>query len=394
MLVEVTEVSQAMTANAKRSASAGAQVADDETLWRAVLKRDATFDGTIFFAVRSTGIYCRPSCPARRPRREQVVFFQIPEAAERAGFRSCRRCRPHSTAMNDPQVEMVRQACRYIESQDQLPTLENLSEHTGVSPYHLQRVFKRVAGITPRQYAEANRLDQFKAGVKKGATVTGAMYEAGYGSSSRLYERAPAQLGMTPADYRRGGKGVRINYTIAGCSLGRLLVAGTEKGVCSVRLGDSDAALEANLLSEYPAAGVNRDDEALSEWVEQLLSHLNGEQPHLDLPLDVQATAFQWNVWEKLREIPYGSTRSYSEIARAMGRPTAARAVARACAANPVALVIPCHRVVREDKSLGGYRWGIERKQALLKRERSRSTDDAERSPSPDVTDNADFQSV
>jgi AraC family transcriptional regulator of adaptative response/methylated-DNA-[protein]-cysteine methyltransferase len=394
MLVEVTEVSKAMAANAKRSADAGGQVADDETLWRAVLKRDATFDGTIFFAVRSTGIYCRPSCPARRPRREQVVFFQIPEAAERAGFRSCRRCRPHSTAMNDPQVEMVRQACRYIESQDQLPTLENLSEHTGVSPYHLQRVFKRVAGITPRQYAEANRLDQFKAGVKKGATVTGAMYEAGYGSSSRLYERAPAQLGMTPADYRRGGKGVRINYTIAGCSLGRLLVAGTEKGVCSVRLGDSDAALEANLLSEYPAAGVNRDDEALSEWVEQLLSHLNGEQPHLDLPLDVQATAFQWNVWEKLREIPYGSTRSYSEIARAMGRPTATRAVARACAANPVALVIPCHRVVREDKSLGGYRWGIERKQALLKRERSRSTDDAERSPSPDVTDNADFQSV
>jgi AraC family transcriptional regulator of adaptative response/methylated-DNA-[protein]-cysteine methyltransferase len=215
------------------------------------------------------------------------------------------------------------------------------------------------------------RLDQFKAGVKKGATVTEAMYEAGYGSSSRLYERAPSRLGMTPADYRRGGKGVRINYTIAGCSLGRLLVAGTEKGVCSVRLGDSDAVLEANFLSEYPAADVNRDDEALSEWVEQLLSHLNGDQPHLDLPLDVQATAFQWSVWEKLREIPYGSTRSYGDIARAMGRPTATRAVARACATNPVALVIPCHRVVREDKSLGGYRWGIERKQTLLEQERS-----------------------
>jgi AraC family transcriptional regulator of adaptative response/methylated-DNA-[protein]-cysteine methyltransferase len=372
MLVEVTEVSEAIALTKQRSTRAGAESADDEACWRAVLDRDTRFDGRVFFAVRSTGIYCRPSCPARRPRREQVVFFRIPEAAERAGFRSCRRCRPRNAAMTDPQVEMVRRACLYIENHvGESPTLEDLSSHTGVSPYHLQRVFKRIAGITPRQYAEAMRLDQFKTGVKKGATVTGAMYEAGYGSSSRLYERAPSRLGMTPADYRRGGKGVRINYTIAACSLGRLLVAGTEKGVCSVRLGDSDAVLEANLLSEYPAADVNRDDEALSEWVEQLLSHLNGERPHLDLPLDVQATAFQWSVWEKLREIPYGSTRSYGDIARAMGRPTATRAVARACATNPVALVIPCHRVVREDKSLGGYRWGIERKQTLLEHERS-----------------------
>jgi AraC family transcriptional regulator of adaptative response/methylated-DNA-[protein]-cysteine methyltransferase len=197
------------------------------------------------------------------------------------------------------------------------------------------------------------------------------MYDAGYGSSSRLYERAPAQLGMTPADYRRGGKGVKISYTTAGCSLGRLLVAGTAKGVCSVRLGDSDAELERNLQMEYPAAEINRDDKALSKWVEELLSHLDGERPHLDLPLDVQATAFQWSVWEKLREIPYGTTRSYGDVARAIGRPTATRAVARACATNPVALVIPCHRVIREDKGLGGYRWGIERKQKLLARERS-----------------------
>jgi AraC family transcriptional regulator of adaptative response/methylated-DNA-[protein]-cysteine methyltransferase len=372
MLVEVTEVSEAIALTKQRSTDAGAESSDDEACWRAVLNRDTRFDGRVFFAVRSTGIYCRPSCPARRPRREQVVFFRIPEAAERAGFRSCRRCRPRNAAMTDPQVEMVRRACLYIENHvAESPTLEDLSSHTGVSPYHLQRVFKRIAGITPRQYAEAMRLDQFKAGVKKGATVTGAMYDAGYGSSSRLYERAPAQLGMTPADYRRGGKGARINYTIAACSLGRLLVAGTEKGVCSVRLGDSDAVLEATLLSEYPAADVNRNDEALSEWIEQLLRHLNGERPHLDLPLDVQATAFQWSVWEKLREIPYGSTRSYGDIARAMGRPTATRAVARACATNPVALVIPCHRVVREDKSLGGYRWGIERKQTLLEQERS-----------------------
>jgi AraC family transcriptional regulator of adaptative response/methylated-DNA-[protein]-cysteine methyltransferase len=372
MLVEVTKVSQTMTADEKRITYPGPQTTDDEAFWRAVLDRDAKFDGSVFFAVRSTGIYCRPSCPARRPRREQVVFFRIPEAAETAGFRSCRRCRPRSAAMTDPQVEMVRQACRYIENQDgELLTLENLSEHTGVSPYHLQRVFKRVAGVTPRQYAEAFRLSKFKASVKKGESVSGAMYVAGYGSSSRLYERAPTQLGMTPASYRRGGKGVRITYAIAGCSLGRLLVAATEKGVCVVRLGDSDAALEADLLSEYPAADSNRDDEALTDWVEQLLSHLDGHHPHLDLPLDVQATAFQWSVWQKLREIPYGSTRSYSEVARGLGRPTATRAVARACATNPVALVIPCHRVVREDKSLGGYRWGIERKEALLKRESS-----------------------
>jgi len=371
MLVEVFDMSEAIALSKQRSTYPSVESPDDEAYWRAVLDRDTRFDGKVFFAVRSTGIYCRPSCPARRPRREQVVFFRMPEAAERAGFRSCRRCRPRNAAMTDPQVEMVRRTCLYIERHiDELPTLDDLSAHTGVSPYHLQRVFKRLAGITPRQYAEAMRLDQFKAGVKKGATVTGAMYEAGYGSSSRLYERAPSQLGMTPADYRRGGKGVRISYTIAGCSLGRLLVAGTAKGVCSVRLGDSDAVLEANLLSEYAAADVSRDDQALSEWVEQLLSHLDGRHPHLDLPLDVQATAFQWSVWEKLREIPYGSTRSYGEVARAMGRPTATRAVARACATNPVALVIPCHRVVREDKSLGGYRWGIERKRALLERER------------------------
>jgi AraC family transcriptional regulator, regulatory protein of adaptative response / methylated-DNA-[protein]-cysteine methyltransferase len=372
MLVEATEMSETIALSKRRSTDPSQESTDPEAFWRAVLERDRSFDGRVFFGVRSTGIYCRPSCPARRPRREQVVFFRIPEAAERAGFRSCRRCRPRNAAITDPHVAMVRQACDYIESHlHESPTLDDLSAHTGVSPYHLQRVFKRIAGITPRQFAEATRLDQFKTAVKKGATVTGAMYDAGYGSSSRLYERAPSRLGMTPAAYRRGGKGVSIRYTISACSLGRLLVAGTEKGVCSVRLGDSDAELEANLLNEYSSAEINRDDDALSAWVDKLLSHLDGQLPHLDLPLDLQATTFQWSVWERLREIPYGATRSYSEVARAMGRPKATRAVARACATNPVALVIPCHRVVREDKSLGGYRWGIERKQTLLERERS-----------------------
>lgn len=345
---------------------------DDETFWQAVLSRDVRFDGRVFFGVRSTGVYCRPSCPARRPRREQVVFFQIPEAAESAGFRSCRRCKPRDHVAADPRVEMVRRACRYIETHlDGSHTLDDLSAETGVSPYHLQRVFKRIVGISPRQYAAAFRLSKFKSGVKRGSSVTEAMYDAGYSSSSRLYESAPSRLGMTPADYRRGGKGTHINYTIVGCSLGRLLVAATEKGVCTVRLGDSDRALESDLLSEYQAADVKRDAQGLTPWVEQLLNHLDGKRPHLELPLDVQATAFQWTVWEKLREIPYGATRSYSEIARAIGRPAATRAVARACATNPVALVIPCHRVVREDKSLGGYRWGLERKKALLANEAS-----------------------
>jgi AraC family transcriptional regulator of adaptative response/methylated-DNA-[protein]-cysteine methyltransferase len=372
MLVEapMNEETSVMTSpNAKPSP----EMADDETLWRAVLRRDVRFDGRIFFAVRSTGIYCRPSCPARRPRREQVVFFRVPEAAEHAGFRSCRRCRPRNAVTADPHVEMVRRACHFIEARaGELPSLEDLSAHTGVSRYHLQRVFKRVAGITPRQYAEPLRLSKFKTNVKKqGGSVTRAMYDAGYGSSSRLYERAPAELGMTPADYHRSGKGLRITYTTVACSLGRLLVAATEKGVCAIRLGDSDAALEASLLSEYRAAENHRDDQALRHWVEQLSDHLNGERPHIDLPLDVQATAFQWSVWEKLREIPYGSTRSYSDVARAIGRPTATRAVARAIATNPIAVVIPCHRVIREDETLGGYRWGIERKRALLERESS-----------------------
>jgi AraC family transcriptional regulator of adaptative response/methylated-DNA-[protein]-cysteine methyltransferase len=348
-----------------------------EELWQAVQSRDAGFDGAFVFAVRSTGIYCRPSCPARRPRREQVIFFSLPEAAKQAGFRACRRCHPEKANAGDPQVELAQRVCRYIEahlddSLEEPLTLAVLGAQMGVSQYHLQRVFKRIMGITPRQYAEACRLGQLKTRLKGGESVTSAMYNVGYGSSSRLYERAPAQLGMTPATYRRGGRGMHINYTVVNCPLGRLLVAATERGICAVSLGDSDATLEAVLLSEYPAAEIRRDSRVLDEWVDILLRHLSGQQPHLDLPLDIQATAFQWRVWEELRAIPYGRTRSYSEIARAMGRPTAVRAVARACATNPVALVIPCHRVVREDNAFGGYRWGLERKRALLAQESAR----------------------
>ena len=347
---------------------------DQDELWQAVMAKDPRFDGTFVFAVSSTKIYCRPSCPSRRPHRERVSYFRLPEAAEQAGFRACRRCHPKRTTSTDPQIEMVQRACRYIETQDETSvTLADLGEHIGISAFHLQRVFKKVMGITPRQYADACRIGKFKTRVRESGSVTGAMYDAGFSSSSRLYARAPAELGMTPATYGRGGRGATINYTIVPCSLGLLLVAATERGICAVKLGDSDAGLAADLAKEYPSAEIRRADSMLSEPVDKLLNYLSGKHPDLQLPLDIQATAFQWQVWENLRAIPYGETRSYGEVAKAMGRPTAVRAVARACATNPVALVIPCHRVIREDQSLGGYRWGLERKEALLERESSAS---------------------
>jgi AraC family transcriptional regulator, regulatory protein of adaptative response / methylated-DNA-[protein]-cysteine methyltransferase len=346
---------------------------DQDELWEAVMARDARFDGAFVFAVSSTKIYCRPSCPSRRPRRDRVSYFDLPKAAEQAGFRACLRCHPRRATSTDPQVEMVQRACRYIQTQDEASvTLPELGAHVGISAFHLQRVFKRVMGITPRQYADACRIEKFKTRVRESGSVTGAMYDAGFSSSSRLYARAPAELGMTPATYGRGGRGAIINYTIVPCALGLLLVAATERGVCSVKLGDSGDGLAADLATEYPAAEISRADSILSEPVDKLLKYLSGSQPDLQLPLDIQATAFQWQVWENLRAIPYGETRSYGEIATAMGRPSAVRAVARACATNPVALVIPCHRVIREDRNLGGYRWGLERKEALLVKERER----------------------
>src|SRR6267378_6675 len=353
-------------------------VMNNPELWNAVLSRDASRDGSFVFAVRSTGIYCRPSCPARRPRREQVHFFQVPEAAEQAGFRACRRCHPRRAETGDPQVELVRRICHAIDEHDEEPlTLKTLSAETGVSAHYLQRTFKSVMGITPRQYAESRRLDQFKSRVKNGASVTDAMYDAGYGSSRGLYEKSSARLGMTPATYGRGGRGMRIIYTIAKCSLGRLLVAATERGVCAVALGDSDSDLERALMAEYPNASIDKKDTVISPslnlWLSKVLEYLNGKSPRVDLPLDLQATAFQWRVWEELRRIPLGETRSYQDIAKAIGKPKAVRAVASACAGNHVAMVIPCHRVIREDKGLGGYRWGLERKRTLLESEQRSS---------------------
>jgi len=329
--------------------------------WRAVLAHDRRFDGAFVYAVRSTGIYCRPSCASRRPRRPQVTFFPIPEAAEREGFRACRRCHPADATARDPAVAMVRAACRALDAGDRPTGPER----------RLVRAFKRVLGITPKEYADARRVARFKHELKRRKQVSPALYEAGYGSSSRVYERTHAQLGMTPATYARGGAGIDIVFVTVPTSLGRLLVAATERGVCRVMLGDHAGKLEADLRSEFDAARVQEQQGGkLEGYVDAILSYLEGREPHLELPLDIRATAFQRRVWQELQRIPFGETRTYTEVAKAIGQPKASRAVARACATNPAALVIPCHRVVREDGDLGGYRWGVERKKALLETER------------------------
>lgn len=333
--------------------------------WQAVLARDRRFDGAFVYAVRSTGIYCRPSCASRRPRRTQVTFFPIPEAAEREGFRACRRCHPNDIATDDPAIALVREACRALDA-GQPPKIRG---------YRLDRAFKRVLGITPKAYADTRRVARFKQELKRRKQVSPALYEAGYGSSSRVYERADAQLGMTPASYARGGAGVEIAYAIVPSRLGTLLVAATPRGVCRIGLGDDATALEADLISEFPAAQVRKDRAGLDRSVAAILAYLDGREPSLQLPLDIRATAFQRRVWQELQRIPFGETRTYTQIAKKIGQPKATRAVARACATNPAALVIPCHRVVREDGELGGYRWGMERKKDLLQMERDAEVD-------------------
>jgi len=336
----------------------------------AVARRDSAYDGRFWYGVRTTGIYCRPSCASRRPKRENVEFFALPDAARRAGFRPCRRCRPDAVEARDPQAELVQRICRLIDANvAENPDLAFLSRQAQVSGSHLQRVFKKLLGISPRQYLEARRSERFKAGVKQGSSVTAAMYDAGYGSSSRLYEKAAGQIGMTPATYRKGGKGMNIDYAIVESPLGWLLVAATARGICWVKLGDDRDGLQDHLREEFPRAEIRRDDEHLRSQVQVLLECLSGQAPHTDLPLDVQGTAFQMRVWEELRRIPRGQTLTYKELAARIGRPKAYRAVANACAGNPVSVLTPCHRVVREDGGLGGYACGVERKRVLLEKE-------------------------
>lgn len=341
----------------------------DEARWRGVMARDRRRDGQFVYAVESTGIYCRPSCPSRRPTRSRVEFFDTPAEAEGQGYRACRRCRPSAPAAVDPWPEKIRRACVYLANVDGHVSLAQLARRLGGSPFHLQRNFKRLVGVTPREFADACRLNKVKGRLRGGFDVTNAVIDAGYGSSSRFYERAASKLGMTPSQYRKGGAGMNIHYSIVASPLGRLLVAATDRGVCAVTMGATDAELKKGLHREYPAATVAADRGTLAKWTGEILAHLAGRRPRLDLPVDVQATAFQWQVWNALAAVPRGETRSYSEIAEAIGRPRAARAVARACATNRVALVIPCHRVVPGAGGIGGYRWGSERKKALLARE-------------------------
>jgi AraC family transcriptional regulator of adaptative response/methylated-DNA-[protein]-cysteine methyltransferase len=332
------------------------------------MARDARADGAFYFAVKSTQIYCRPSCPARRPLRKNTLFFRTTGDAEREGFRPCRRCKPNEIP---EAVRIVQRAAQVLESDaDEPVNVGTLARHVGVNSGALRRAFRQQAGLTPKELAAALRLKKFKKLLREGSSITDALYATGYGSASRVYERSDAQLGMTPATYQKGGKGMKIRYTMAKSSLGEVLVAATERGVSAVYLGHAAPQLVSELREEYPRAEIAAEKGAFSQWVEEIVARAEGSAPRRELPLDLQATAFQRRVWQELQRIPRGTTRTYSQIARAVGKPRAVRAVARACATNPVSIVVPCHRVVRADGNLAGYRWGLPRKEKLLERER------------------------
>jgi len=347
------------------------QAADDvdATRWAAVQARDWRRDGTFVYAVTSTGIYCRPSCPSRRPARANVRFFDQPADAERSGFRACLRCAPRERATAD--IRAVERARAWIDRHlDQPVRLATLARVAGLSSFHLQRTFKRLVGVTPREYAAAHRQQALRQTLRAGRKVTDAIYEAGYGSASRAYSEAE-RLGMTPGAFRRGGQGQRVFFDIAPTPAGLLLVAATARGLCFVAFGESEAALARRLAAEYPNAALERAPDRLRDWVDELLKRVADGDRRIALPLDVRATAFQREVWRALSRIPPGDTRTYAEVARSVGRPSASRAVARACAANPVAVAVPCHRVVPARGGPGGYRWGAERKAALLEVEKT-----------------------
>ena len=342
--------------------------------WKPLAERDSGADGTFVYGVTSTGVYCRPSCPSRRPRADRVRFFDTTSDARQAGFRACKRCRPDTVGLAQPGVEAVRRASAYLSTHaDQSVTLDHLSKVAAMSPHHLQRRFKAIVGLSPREYQAAVRADRLRSSLRDGRDVTTAIYEAGYGSPSRVYE-SPATGGMSPSSYRRGGAGMRIAFSIVASPLGHVLIAATENGVCAVRIGDSAATLERELRREYPAADIRVQEKPRADWRKAIVQLVSGRAPSIDLPVDVRATAFQWKVWRALQQIPAGETRAYADVARAIGKPSAVRAVARACATNPVALVVPCHRVVQANGSLGGYRWGVERKARLLAAERRKRT--------------------
>ena len=350
-----------------------------DACWTAVVKKDRTQNGRFFVGVLTTGVFCRPWCPARTPLRKNVRFYASPADALQDGLRPCRRCRPLDGAGEQSSTSSIATLCHYIQQHaDEALTLEALSKRVGFSRFHLQRSFKAIVGVTPKQYIDACRFRRLKGHLRRNASVTDAIYEAGFGSSSRVYERTDTRLGMTPAAYRAGGQGVTISCGSANTPLGLMMAGATDRGLCSIQFGDSHEQLLQMLRKEYPLATIQEMSKPYPKqfdlWMKGLSAHLEGLDSHLDLPVDVRATAFQLKVWRYLQSIPYGEVQSYAEVAGAIGQPKAARAVARACASNHVAIVIPCHRVIRGNSALGGYRWGLERKRALLDQERTFST--------------------
>jgi AraC family transcriptional regulator of adaptative response/methylated-DNA-[protein]-cysteine methyltransferase len=352
-----------------RQADTSPAPARDEESWQAVKRRDSAFDGKFLFAVRTTGIYCRPSCASRPAKRENVSFFSTVAEAEKAGYRACKRCRPDKLGAPDPKVEAVKRACEMIASAEEAPKLADLAGRAGMSPYHFHRLFKKVTGVTPKAYAAQMQARRAADGLRTAETITAAIYDAGFNSSSRFYETASARLGMTPTAVRRGGKGAAIRFAIGEASLGAVLVAATDKGVCAIMLGDDPDVLARELQDRFPRAELVGGDRVFERTVARVVGLIEAPGQRLDLPLDIRGTAFQERVWQALRAIPPGRTATYAEIARAVGQPKAARAVAQACGANPLAVAIPCHRVVRADGDLSGYRWGVERKRELIARE-------------------------
>ena len=356
-----------MNMTTKTEMLAAATVSDPR--WAAVAARDPAADGKFFYSVRTTGVYCRPSCAARLARPENVDFHVTAADAERAGFRPCKRCKPDQPPRSEQHAAKVAELCRVIEHAEHALSLEELADHAGLSTSHLHRVFKAFTGLTPKEYATAHRARRVRAELERNDTVTEAIYGAGYGSSGRFYEKSRALLGMTPTDYRSGGVNTQIRFAIGECSLGSILVAASERGVCAILMGDDPDQLARDLQDRFPRADLIGGDAGFEQLVAKVVGFVETPRLGLDLPLDVRGTAFQQRVWQALREIPAGKTVSYSELAKRIGAPKSVRAVAQACAANPVAVAIPCHRVVRNDGALSGYRWGVERKRTLLARE-------------------------
>jgi AraC family transcriptional regulator, regulatory protein of adaptative response / methylated-DNA-[protein]-cysteine methyltransferase len=345
---------------------------EQDPRWAALAARSVAADGSFFYSVRTTGVYCRPSCGARLPRPENVRFHATREEAERAGFRPCKRCRPDRPSLAERHAATVTEICRLIETSSRVPALDALAARAGMSPFHFHRVFKGVTGLTPRAYAAAHRGERVRRELGKAPTVTAAIYDSGYSSNGRFYGESEQMLGMTPTEYRAGGARAEIRFAVGECSLGSILVARSERGVCAIFLGDDPDALTRELQDRFPRATLIGADPAFEDVVAKVVGLIEAPGTGVDLPLDVRGTAFQQRVWRALRAIPAGSTASYREIARRIGAPRAVRAVAHACAVNPVAVAIPCHRVVRSDGGLAGYRWGVERKRELLEREAAR----------------------